>query len=86
MSDWIERFLPVKSFFRVDEVADLLGVHHNTIRGWITEGKLEHVRLPSGTIRVPRDAIIKVLSPYASFAPRRRRIIPPGVRLTRVRR
>ena len=86
MSDWIERFLPVKSFFRIDVVADLLGVHQNTIRGWITEGKLEHIRLPSGTIRVPRDAIIKVVGRYASFAPRRRRIIHPGISLTRVRR
>ncbi len=86
MNEWIEGFVPVKSFFRVAEAADLLHVHVNTVRVWIDEGKLDHIRLPSGMIRVPRDAIVKVLSAYAPFAPRRRRIIHPGISLTRVRR
>ncbi len=54
MNNWIERVVPVKSFFRVAEAADLLHVHQNTVRVWIDEGKLDHIRLPTGSIRVPR--------------------------------
>ena len=79
MNEWIEGFVSVKSFFRVAEAADLLHVHQNTVRVWINEGKLDHIRLPSGSIRVHRSAIIERLSTYAAFAPRRRRIIHPGV-------
>ncbi len=86
MNGWIEGFVPVKSFFRVAEAADLLHVHQNTVRVWIDEGKLDHIRLPSGSIRVHRSAIIERLAAYAPSVPRRRRIIHPGISLTRVRR
>lgn len=71
MNDWSEGVVPVKSFFRVAEAADLFGVHQNTVRAWIDEGKLDHIRLPGGSIRVPRSAVIERLSAYAAFAPRR---------------
>ncbi len=85
MNNWIERVVPVKSFFRVDEVAGLVGVHENTVRRWIDEGKLECMRLPVGSIRIPREAILKLLAAYAPDGRRTRGIIHPGISLTRFR-
>jgi excisionase family DNA binding protein len=57
LSDWP----PEKAYLRLDEVAALLDVHANTIRHWINKGKLEHVRVPGGSIRIPRAAIVELL-------------------------
>ncbi len=86
MNNWIERIVPVKSFLRLDEVADLLGVHQNTVRNWISEEKIESIRQPTGEIRIPRLAIIKLLGAYAPGGRRTRHVIHPGIKVTHVRR
>ena len=45
----------------VREVADLLGVHPQTVRRLIHEGKLEGVRVGSGLF-VPRAALAELLA------------------------
>ena len=67
MSDPIEELVPAKPFFRIDEVAELLCVHHNTVRAWINDGKVDHVRLATGGIRVPRPALVQFLGAYRSI-------------------
>ena len=86
MNDWRESYVPLKSFFSVAQAADLLHRHAHTVRMWIEEGKLDAIKLPGGGIRIHRSGIIKALGAYGSFAPRRRRVIHPGISLTRVRR
>ena len=48
----------VQEFLTVAEAADLLGVNHQTVRRWISQGELPAVRLggPGSHIRIPRDA------------------------------
>jgi len=45
----------------VREVAELLGVHPQTVRRLIHEGKLEGVRIGSG-LHVPRTALEELLA------------------------
>lgn len=35
-------------WLRIDEVAELLGVHQNTVRRWCDTGEIQCVRLPGG--------------------------------------
>ncbi len=49
--------LPNKTFFRVDEVADIFQVSIRTIRRMIDSEELPVIRL-RGAVRVSRDAII----------------------------
>lgn len=57
------KFLPRKDLFRVDEVADIFGVHHRTVRKWIDEGVLENiVRTPSGrNLRILRTELLRII-------------------------
>lgn len=48
--------LPPPEFFTVQETAEILKVHHNTIRNWVDRGILKCLRL-GGVIRVPAAAI-----------------------------
>ena len=41
----------------VAQLARELGVHRATVGRWIAEGRLEHLRLPGGRLRVPRRAL-----------------------------
>ncbi|CBK43656.1 putative Phage terminase, subunit Nu1 [Nitrospira defluvii] len=50
-----------KPNLRIDEAAALLGVHHNTIRRWIDEGKLTGVRMADGHRRVATASILEFL-------------------------
>lgn len=36
----------------INEVADMFGVHHNTVRIWISEGRLPAQRLGARAIRI----------------------------------
>jgi excisionase family DNA binding protein len=54
--------LPDKNLFRPKEVADYLQVSIRTIYQWITEGKIEAVRIAGTTLRISREAIIAIIS------------------------
>jgi excisionase family DNA binding protein len=43
------------------EVAEVFGVHIDTVRGWIKAGLLGHVRLPGRSQRVPRSEVDRFL-------------------------
>lgn len=49
-----------KKKLRTDEAAALLEVHEDTVRRWLTEGKLAGIRTPGGHWRVPTEP----LKPY----------------------
>jgi excisionase family DNA binding protein len=45
------------------DVADILEVTDETIRRWVAEGRIRHVRLPSGQIRFEPDDIADIRRP-----------------------
>jgi excisionase family DNA binding protein len=45
------------------DVADILEVTDETIRRWAAEGRIRHVRLPSGQIRFEPDDIADIRRP-----------------------
>jgi excisionase family DNA binding protein len=47
--------IPDKPFFRVDEIADILGVSKQTVYNWINTDKINYTRIGS-IIRIPREA------------------------------
>jgi excisionase family DNA binding protein len=51
-----------EELLRVVEAAELLKVSRGTIIRWIRLGQLPAIRLPSGTYRVPKSAIDKLLA------------------------
>jgi len=54
--------LPKKELLRPDEVADYLRVKRRTIYRWIEAGKIEAVKT-NGLLRIPREAVNKVIMP-----------------------
>lgn len=46
-----------KSHYKITEVAKLLDVTRVTVWRWCKDGKLPHVVLPSGQIRIPHGAV-----------------------------
>jgi excisionase family DNA binding protein len=42
------------------EYADELRVSLSSVRRWIRQGKVEHVRTPGGQVRIPRGALPRV--------------------------
>ncbi len=59
--------IPDKLQFRPDEAARLLGVHVETIRRWIREGKIQAVKSPGGHYRIPRGEAEQVLGERGLF-------------------
>ena len=53
--------MPAPDLLSVSAVADLLGVHVDTVRRWTGEGKLPEVRTPGGHRRIPRAAVDRLL-------------------------
>ncbi|ASJ79734.1 excise [Mycobacterium phage TarsusIV] len=47
----------------IAETAEYLGVHPNTVRNYIAEGKLKAVRLGPRLIRVERDSVEALMRP-----------------------
>lgn len=45
----------------VQQFADALGYSPSTVRRWVTEGKIRHLRSPGGTVRIPRTALDDIL-------------------------
>jgi excisionase family DNA binding protein len=54
-----------KQFFSPDEVAEFLGIHTQTIRGYIRTGKLPALRLAGErALRIQREDLLALLEPY----------------------
>jgi excisionase family DNA binding protein len=54
-----------KQFFSPDEAAEFLGVHTQTIRGYIRTGKLPALRLAGErALRIRREDLLALLEPY----------------------
>lgn len=47
----------------VDQVADIVGVNARTVTAWCKDGRLKHVVLPSGRIRVRKEDLAELLTP-----------------------
>ena len=50
-----------KPYYRSNEAAKHLGVHTETIRRWIREGKLEVIKTCGGHSRISREVILERL-------------------------
>ncbi|QLY34741.1 excisionase family DNA-binding protein [Nocardia huaxiensis] len=48
---------------RMEEVAELFGVHKDTVRRWISQGRLTGYMVGPNTIRVRRDEAMALLVP-----------------------
>jgi putative resolvase len=62
---------PKRGPYRVGEVAEMLGVHRDTVQTWCREGKLPAIRTEGGHYRVfasSLDAFIASLAPVSSAA------------------
>lgn len=46
-----------KTLYRITEVATMIGVGRVTVWRWCKEGKMQHVILPSGQIRITADEV-----------------------------
>jgi len=53
----MQKELPKKPFFRVDEVADYYCVTVRTVRNWINQGKIPAVRVGDRMFRVRREDV-----------------------------
>jgi excisionase family DNA binding protein len=49
--------LNVPSILTVPEVADIFRVSRKTVFGWLSTGKLQHIRTPGRGIRVKREHV-----------------------------
>jgi excisionase family DNA binding protein len=52
--------IPDRPCFKVSEVAEIFNVSQQTIRNWIECEKLKAVKLPTGILRIPKEAIIEM--------------------------
>lgn len=50
-------------FLSVAEAADQLGVSKETLRRWVEERRVRHIRFPSGAIRFRPSDIAELLEP-----------------------
>ena len=46
-----------KPYYRLDEIADIFEIHINTVKNWITEGKLIAVQLGYKTQRISYQSL-----------------------------
>ena len=54
-----------KKYFSPDEAADFLGLHVQTIRGYIRTGKLPALRLAGErALRIKREELLNLLEPF----------------------
>ncbi|MGV9823382.1 helix-turn-helix domain-containing protein [Nocardia xishanensis] len=52
-----------RPLIRLSEGAALIGVHPQTLRRWVAQGKLTGWRLASNQIRVDRDELLGLVKP-----------------------
>ena len=57
----VEALLP-KAFYSPSEVADLASISSSTVLNYIHDGRLAAVHLSERTYRIPRKAVIRLLS------------------------
>jgi excisionase family DNA binding protein len=55
------RATPTERMVKPSEAADLLGVHHNTVLGWIREGRVPYVKTPGGHYLLPWTLLMQSL-------------------------
>jgi len=55
-----------RSFYKISEAAARLGVHVNTGRNWIEEGRLDAIRPGPRTVRIPREEVERLEAPVDS--------------------
>ena len=53
--------LPKKELLRPDEVASYFRVSRSSVYRWIDEGKLDSMKTPGQSVRIPREAVAKVV-------------------------
>lgn len=53
---------------RTAEAATVLGVSDETLRRWAADGKIRHVKLPSGQVRFRKSDLLAVLTPVEPTA------------------
>jgi excisionase family DNA binding protein len=58
-------YLQNKRFFRPDEVAEILTLSRRTIYRMIRDGRLPAVKLRPGPWRIPRESLMRLLSPQS---------------------
>ena len=46
----------------ISEAARALGKSRNTVAGWIRDGLMTYIRLPSGLLAIPRSEVTKILT------------------------
>jgi excisionase family DNA binding protein len=51
-----------KALYRITEVAELIGVGRVTVWRWCKDGKMQHVILPSGQIRITADEVNRFIN------------------------
>jgi excisionase family DNA binding protein len=51
--------LPDKELLRPDEVATYLSVTRKSVYRWISEGRIEAVRISTKLLRIPRKKVFK---------------------------
>lgn len=51
-----------EKFYTVEEVAELLHVHRQTVRKWYRAGKLDIVKLGARSVRVSEEALQRFLA------------------------
>ncbi len=64
--DKLEEELPPKRFFRVREVAQILGVSVKSVRRWIKRGKLHAIKLESGW-RISRSELLEFIAEKSNW-------------------
>lgn len=47
---------------RVEEAAELLNVKPSTVRAWLLRRKLPHVKVGRRAVRIPREALVKLIT------------------------
>lgn len=52
----------VPDYLTPDEAAAMIGVTARTIRRWVEADRIRHVRLPSGHLRIPTEAVTDLLA------------------------
>ena len=60
------KVLPCNGDPTVREAAAETGTHHNTIRKWISEGRIEAYRVGPRVIRIKRESLQNLITPVDS--------------------
>lgn len=81
------RTVPTERLIKPSEAAAMLGVHHNTVLGWIRDGKVPYVQTPGGHYLLPWSLLAQAMSgTYDIAAPVREPELSEEEALERLRR